>query len=181
MTEGGILAFLPGEAEIRATEKLLKEKLPNTAIIMPLYGSLPFEQQNKILEPLKNETLRKVVLSTSIAETSLTISGIKVVVDSGYTRRSRYDPASGMSRLITQKISKAEANQRMGRAGRVASGWCYRNWAVSEEGGMLEFPPSEIEISDLSNFALELSLWGSKPESMKFLTKPEPNLSLIHI
>ncbi len=175
MTEGGILAFLPGEAEIKATEKLLKEKLPNTAIIMPLYGSLPFEQQNKILEPLKNETLRKVVLSTSIAETSLTISGIKVVVDSGYTRRSRYDPASGMSRLITQKISKAEANQRMGRAGRVASGWCYRNWAVSEEGGMLEFPPSEIEISDLSNFALELSLWGSKPESMKFLTKPEPN------
>ena len=175
MTEGGILAFLPGEAEIRATEKLLKEKLPNTAIIMPLYGSLPFEQQNKILEPLKNETLRKVVLSTSIAETSLTISGIKVVVDSGYTRRSRYDPTSGMSRLITQKISKAEANQRMGRAGRVAAGWCYRNWAVSEEGGMLEFPPSEIEISDLSNFALELSLWGSKPESMKFLTKPEPN------
>ena len=175
MTEGGILAFLPGEAEIRATEKLLKEKLPNAAIIMPLYGSLPFEQQNKILEPLKDETLRKVVLSTSIAETSLTISGIKVVVDSGYTRRSRYDPTSGMSRLITQKISKAEANQRMGRAGRVAAGWCYRNWAVSEEGGMLEFPPSEIEISDLSNFALELSLWGSKPESMKFLTKPEPN------
>ena len=175
MTEGGILAFLPGEAEIRATEKLLEEKLPNAAIIMPLYGSLPFEQQNKILEPLKDETLRKVVLSTSIAETSLTISGIKVVVDSGYTRRSRYDPTSGMSRLITQKISKAEANQRMGRAGRVAAGWCYRNWAVSEEGGMLEFPPSEIEISDLSNFALELSLWGSKPESMKFLTKPEPN------
>ena len=175
MTEGGILAFLPGEAEIRATEKLLKEMLPNSAIVMPLYGSLPFEQQNKILEPLKDETLRKVVLSTSIAETSLTISGIKVVVDSGYTRRSRYDPNSGMSRLITQKISKAEANQRMGRAGRVAAGWCYRNWAVSEEGGMLEFPPSEIEISDLSNFALELSLWGSKPESMKFLTMPEPN------
>ena len=175
MTEGSILAFLPGEAEIRATEKLLKEKLPNSAIIMPLYGSLPFEQQNKILEPLKDETFRKVVLSTSIAETSLTISGIKVVVDSGYTRRSRYDPNSGMSRLITQKISKAEANQRMGRAGRVAAGWCYRNWAVSEEGGMLEFPPSEIEISDLSNFALELSLWGSKPESLKFLTMPKPN------
>ena len=175
MTEGGILAFLPGEAEIRATEKLLKEKLPNSAIIMPLYGSLPFEQQNKILEPLKDETFRKVVLSTSIAETSLTISGIKVVVDSGYTRRSRYDPTSGMSGLITQKISKAEANQRMGRAGRVAAGWCYRNWAVSEEGGMSEFPPSEIEISDLSNFALELSLWGSEPESMKFLTMPEPN------
>ena len=175
MTEGGILAFLPGEAEIRATEKLLKEKLPSTAIIMRLYGSLPFEQQNKILEPLNNETLRKVVLSTAIAETSLTISEIKVVVDSGYTKRSCYDPTSGMSRLITQKISKAEANQRMGRAGRIATGWCYRNWAVSEEGGMLEFPPSEIEISDLSNFALELSLWGSKPENMKFLTKPEPN------
>ena len=175
ITEGGILAFLPGEAEIRATEKLLKEKLPNAAIIMPLYGSLPFEQQNKILEPLKDKTFRKVVLSTSIAETSLTISGIKVVVDSGYTRRSHYDPTSGMSRLITQKISKAEANQRMGRAGRVAAGWCYRNWAVSEEGGMLEFPPSEIEISDLSKLVLELSLWGSKPESMKFLTKPEPN------
>ena len=75
MTEGGILAFLPGEAEIRATEKLLEEKLPNAAIIMPLYGSLPFEQQNKILEPLKDETFRKVVLSTSIAETSLTIEG----------------------------------------------------------------------------------------------------------
>ena len=146
--------------------------LPNSAIVMPLYGSLPFEQQNKILEPLKDETLRKVVLSTSIAETSLTISGIKVVVDSGYTRRSRYDPNSGMSRLITQKISKAEANQRMGRAGRVAAGWCYRNWAVSEEGGMLEFPPSEIEISDLSNFALELSLWAVSYTHLTLPTTP---------
>ena len=84
MTDGGILAFLPGEAEIRTIEKLLKKKLPQTALIMPLYGSLPFEQQTKILEPLENKILRKVVLSTSIAETSLTIPGIRVVVDSGY-------------------------------------------------------------------------------------------------
>ena len=174
MTDGGILAFLPGEAEIRTVEKLLKRTLPQTALIMPLYGSLPFEQQTKILEPLENKIVRKVVLSTSIAETSLTIPGIRVVVDSGYTRRALYDPSSGMSRLITQKISKAEAEQRMGRAGRVAEGWCYRYWSASEEGAMPEFPPSEIEISDLSNFALELSLWGSELKSMKFLTEPEP-------
>jgi len=174
MTDGGILAFLPGEAEIRTVEKLLKRTLPQTALIMPLYGSLPFEQQTKILEPLEIKIVRKVVLSTSIAETSLTIPGIRVVVDSGYTRRALYDPSSGMSRLITQKISKAEAEQRMGRAGRVAEGWCYRYWSASEEGAMPEFPPSEIEISDLSNFALELSLWGSELKSMKFLTEPEP-------
>lgn len=174
MTDGGILAFLPGEAEIRTVEKLLKRTLPQTALIMPLYGSLPFEQQTKILEPLENKIVRKVVLSTSIAETSLTIPGIRVVVDSGYTRRALYDPSSGMSRLITQKISKAEAEQRMGRAGRIAEGWCYRYWSASEEGAMPEFPPSEIEISDLSNFALELSLWGSELKSMKFLTEPEP-------
>ena len=174
MTDGGILAFLPGEAEIRTIEKLLKKKLPQTALIMPLYGSLPFEQQTKILEPLENKFLRKVVLSTSIAETSLTIPGIRVVVDSGYTRRALYDPSSGMSRLITQKISKAEAKQRMGRAGRIAEGWCYRYWSANEEGAMPEFPPNEIEISDLSNFALELSLWGSELKSMKFLTEPEP-------
>ena len=174
MTDGGILAFLPGEAEIRTVEKLLKRTLPQTALIMPLYGSLPFEQQTKILEPLENKIVRKVVLSTSIAETSLTIPGIRVVVDSGYTRRALYDPSSGMSRLITQKISKAEAEQRMGRAGRVAEGWCYRYWSASEEGAMPEFPPSEIENSDLSNFALELSLWGSELKSMKFLTEPEP-------
>ena len=174
MTDGGILAFLPGEAEIRTVEKLLKRTLSQTALIMPLYGSLPFEQQTKILEPLENKIVRKVVLSTSIAETSLTIPGIRVVVDSGYTRRALYDPSSGMSRLITQKISKAEAEQRMGRAGRVAEGWCYRYWSASEEGAMPEFPPSEIEISDLSNFALELSLWGSELKSMKFLTEPEP-------
>ena len=174
MTDGGILAFLPGEAEIRTIEKLLKKKLPQTALIMPLYGSLPFEQQTKILEPLENKILRKVVLSTSIAETSLTIPGIRVVVDSGYTRRALYDPSSGMSRLITQKISKAEAKQRMGRAGRIAEGWCYRYWSANEEGAMPEFPPNEIEISDLSNFALELSLWGSELKSMKFLTEPEP-------
>ena len=89
-------------------------------------------------------------------------------MDSGYTRRSLYDPSSGMSRLITQKVSRAEANQRMGRAGRITEGWCYRNWAVTEEGAMSEFPPSEIEISDLSNFALELSLWGSELSSMQF-------------
>ena len=174
MTDGGILAFLPGEAEIRTVEKLLKRTLPQTALIMPLYGSLPFEQQTKILEPLENKIVRKVVLSTSIAETSLTIPGIRVVVDSGYTRRALYDPSSGMSRLITQKISKAEAEQRMGRAGRIAEGWCYRYWSASEEGAMPEFPPSEIEISDLSNFALELALWGSELKSMKFLTEPEP-------
>ena len=174
MTDGGILAFLPGEAEIRTIEKLLKKKLPQAALIMPLYGSLPFEQQTKILEPLENKILRKVVLSTSIAETSLTIPGIRVVVDSGYTRRALYDASSGMSRLITQKISKAEAKQRMGRAGRIAEGWCYRYWSANEEGAMPEFPPSEIEISDLSNFALELSLWGSELKSMKFLTEPEP-------
>ena len=114
------------------------------------------------------------MLATSIAETSLTIPDIRVVVDGGKARRARFDPASGMSRLVTEPVTRAEATQRAGRAGRVAEGVCYRLWTRGEEGALQAYPPAEIEAADLSGLALELALWGSAPEAMPFLTPPNP-------
>ncbi len=114
---------------------------------------------------------RKVVLATSIAETSLTIPDIRVVVDAGRARRARFDPGSGMTRLVTERVSRAEAEQRRGRAGRVAPGVCYRLWARAEEGALPAFPPAEIESADLAGLALELALWGGG-KGLAFLTPP---------
>jgi ATP-dependent helicase HrpB len=110
------------------------------------------------------------VLATAIAETSLTIAGIRVVVDAGRARRARYDPGSGMTRLVTEPVSRAEAEQRRGRAGRVAPGTCYRLWARAQEGALPAHPPAEIEAADLAGLALELALWGS--DRLPFLTPP---------
>ncbi|WP_323780977.1 ATP-dependent helicase HrpB [Leisingera sp.] len=167
---GGILVFLPGEGEIRRAAGALAKRLPGHCHIRPLFGALPFADQRAAIQPEKDG--RKVVLATSIAETSLTIQDIRVVVDMGQARRARFDPGSGMSRLVTEKVTRAEATQRRGRAGRVAEGVCYRLWTKGEEGALMAFPPAGIESADLTDLALELALWGAAPEELSFLSQP---------
>lgn len=171
-TSGGVLVFLPGEGEIRRVESLLQRNLPSDCTLHPLFGAMEFAKQRAAIEPAKSG--RKIVLATSIAETSLTIQDVRVVVDAGQARRARFDPGSGMSRLITDRVTRAEATQRTGRAGRVAEGSCYRLWTKGEEGGMQPFPPPEIETADLTSLVLELALWGSQPTDLAFLTAPNP-------
>ncbi|MDQ2064824.1 ATP-dependent helicase HrpB [Xinfangfangia sp. CPCC 101601] len=163
--QGGLLAFLPGEGEIRRVEAMLSG-LPGCSI-RPLFGAMDFAAQRAALAPAEG---RKIVLATSIAETSLTLPDIRIVVDGGRARRARFDPASGMSRLVTERVTKAEAEQRRGRAGRVAEGICYRLWSKGEEGALAAFPPPEIAAADLAPLALELAQWGS--EALPFLTPP---------
>lgn len=166
-TEGGVLVFLPGEGEIRRVEAQM-QGLPGLTL-RPLFGAMDFAAQRAALAPAPG---RKVVLATAIAETSLTLPDIRVVVDGGRARRARFDPASGMSRLVTERVTRAEAEQRRGRAGRVAEGICYRLWTKGEEGGLRAYPPAEIEAADLTPLALELALWGS--DALAFLTPPAP-------
>ncbi len=166
--EGDLLAFLPGEGEIRRTAAQLGD-LPGTAI-RPLFGAMDFAAQRAALAPEPPGT-RKLVLATAIAETSLTIPGIRIVVDAGRARRARFDPASGMSRLVTERVTRAEATQRRGRAGRTAAGVCYRLWTRGEEGALSAFPPPEIAAGDLTGLALELALWGGG-SGLAFLTPP---------
>lgn len=167
-SKGGVLAFLPGEGEIRRTMAALGGRLPEGVVLQPLYGALPFTDQRAAIAPL--EKGRKLVLATAIAETSLTIADIRVVVDAGRARRARFDPGSGMTRLVTEPVSRAEAEQRRGRAGRVAPGLCYRLWARAQEGALPAQPPAEIEAADLAGLALELALWGG--DDLPFLTPP---------
>jgi ATP-dependent helicase HrpB len=131
---------------------------------------MPFAAQRAAIAPV--ESGRKVVLATSIAETSLTIPDIRVVVDMGQARRARFDPGSGMSRLVTERVTRAEATQRAGRAGRVSDGLCYRLWSKGEEGALAAYPPAEIEAADLTGLALELALWGAEARDLAFLTAP---------
>ncbi len=167
-TEGGVLAFLPGEREIRATAAALAGALPAGCVLRPLYGALPAAEQRAAIAP--DPAARKVVLATSIAETSLTIEDIRTVVDAGLARRARFDPGTGMSRLVTEPASRAEITQRAGRAGRLAPGRCYRLWAGPEEGARPAFAPPEIAEADLAGLALELALWGGA--DLAFLTPP---------
>jgi ATP-dependent helicase HrpB len=172
-TQGSVLAFLPGEGEIRRTAALLKDRLPADCHIRPLYGAMDFAAQRAAIAPAAAG--RKIVLATSIAETSLTIEGVTVVVDAGRARRARFSPASGMTRLVTERVTRAEADQRRGRAGRTAPGTCYRLWTRGEEGALAAFPPAEIETADLTAFALELALWGTRDATgLAFLTTPNP-------
>jgi ATP-dependent helicase HrpB len=164
-TDGSLLAFLPGEGEIRRVMARLGDV--TSLDILPLYGSLPFKDQQKALRPGDR---RRLVLATAIAETSLTLPDIRVVIDGGLARRARFDPGSGMSRLVTERVTRAEADQRRGRAGRVATGICYRLWTKGEEGALAAFPPAEIETADLTGLALELAEWGS--DAVPFLTRP---------
>lgn len=167
---GGILVFLPGEAEIRRAAAELGRQLPGDCVIRPLYGAMPFDAQRSAIAPATSG--RKVVLATAIAETSLTIEDVTVVVDMGLARRARFDARSGMSRLVTERVTRAEATQRQGRAGRVARGRCYRLWSRGEHGALAEFPPAEIEAADLTGLALELALWGASAGDLRFLSEP---------
>jgi ATP-dependent helicase HrpB len=167
-TTGGVLVFLPGEREIRDTQAALSGRLPADCVIRPLFGAMAFKDQRAAIAPAKGG--RKIVLATSIAETSLTIEDVRVVVDAGWARRARFDPGSGMSRLVTQRVSRAEATQRAGRAGRVAEGVCNRLWTKGEDGALPAFAPAEIEAADLTGLALELAQWGT--DDLAFLTPP---------
>tara|TARA_R110002049_G_scaffold23781_5_gene84591 strand:- start:41336 stop:43840 length:2505 start_codon:yes stop_codon:yes gene_type:complete len=167
---GSVLVFLPGEGEIRRVEALLRPNLPADCTLAPLFGALDFKAQQAAIAPVK--TGRKVVLATSIAETSLTIEGIRIVVDGGRARRALFDPSSGMARLVTERVTRAEATQRAGRAGRLDAGHAYKLWTRGEEGALAAYPPAEIEVGDLTGFALELALWGAQADSLSFVTPP---------
>lgn len=170
-SEGDILAFVPGEREIRRIQGLLPARLPPDIAVRPLFGALDFAAQQAALAPLPHG--RKLVLATSIAETSLTIEGVRVVIDGGLARRARFDPGSGMSRLMTGRVTRAEAEQRRGRAGRVAPGMCFRLWTTGEEGALAPFPVPEIAQADLAPMVLECALWGARdPAELAFLTTP---------
>jgi ATP-dependent helicase HrpB len=174
--EGDVLAFLPGGAEIRRAESYLREMLPARAPVdvYPLYGDLPWAEQQRAIEP-SPPGRRKVVLATPIAETSLTIEGVRIVVDSGYARVPQFDPASGLTRLVTQRISQASAAQRAGRAGRTAAGVCYRLWSEATHRGLLAYPLPEIKSADLAPLALELAAWGAREaDSLAWLDPPPP-------
>ncbi|RIK93985.1 MAG: ATP-dependent helicase HrpB [Proteobacteria bacterium] len=170
---GSILAFLPGAGEIRrAATQLEAAGLAPDVILAPLYGDLSAAEQDRAISPAPTGS-RKVVLATAIAETSLTIEGVRVVVDSGKSRLPRFDPASGMSRLETVKVSAAAAAQRRGRAGRTGPGVCYRAWTMEEDRALIAHHPPEIAAADLAPLALDLALWGTgDAASLAWLTPP---------
>jgi len=168
---GDVLAFFPGQGEIVKCAGLLTATLPAVEI-HPLYGALPFGKQQAAIRPSRNGK-RKVVLATSIAETSLTIEGIGIVVDSGFGRRSQFDPKSGLSRLVTVKIDQDTATQRAGRAGRLGPGVCYRMWTKATHSRLLQHRAPEIEEADLCSLLLNLSEWGiSDPNTLTWVSPP---------
>jgi ATP-dependent helicase HrpB len=171
---GDALVFLPGAPEIRRVERLLGDGSLGPGIrVLPLHGELPPDAQDAALAP-SPPGQRKVVLATSIAETSLTIEGVRIVVDSGRARRSRFDPGSGMSRLETLPVSLAAAEQRRGRAGRLAPGVCYRVYTAAEERQLPAATAPEILEADLAPLALELAAWGSAAPTLAWLDPPPP-------
>ncbi len=168
---GDVLVFLPGQGEIRKCEAILQAKLPSFSIL-PLYGQLSFAEQNKALRPDSNGK-RKIVLATSIAETSLTIEGVTIVVDSGLGRYQKFDPNTGLARLVTTNISIDEADQRAGRAGRLAPGTCYRMWTKATHSRLSENRIPEIEHFDLASLMLELAKWGIQEcTELSWITEP---------
>jgi len=170
---GSLLVFLPGQGEIRRTETLLRDRLRRPDVdIAPLYGALdPAEQDRAVAATALGR--RKVVLATSIAETSLTIEGVRVVIDCGLARVPRFDPSSGLTRLETVRVSRAAADQRRGRAGRTEPGVCYRLWDEPETRALPAFARPEILEADLSNLALNLARWGARDVGdLAFLDKP---------
>ncbi|MEM1077797.1 MAG: ATP-dependent helicase HrpB [Pseudomonadota bacterium] len=168
---GSALVFLPGEGEIRQVARLLEPDLPQGTVLRPLFGAMKLAEQRAAIAPALDGQ-RKVVLATAIAETSLTIEDIRIVVDGGRARRARFDPASSMSRLVTEPVSRAEATQRAGRAGRVAPGVCYKLWTKGAEGALAAFAPPEIAVADLSALALDLAIWGTGPADLALLSPP---------
>ncbi len=171
---GSLLVFLPGEGEIRRLADLLAPVLPADVMLEPLFGQLSADEQDRAISPAP-AGLRKIVLATSIAETSLTIEGIRVVIDSGLLRVPQFDPNSAMTRLVTQKVSAANAEQRRGRAGRLGPGICVRLWSEDEQERLQPFATPEILQADLTGTVLELAQWGvNDPAALAWLDSPPP-------
>jgi ATP-dependent helicase HrpB len=170
---GSVLAFLPGAAEIRRTQNLLAERIHDVSIeIVPLFGALDASVQDRAIAP-PPKGQRKVVLATSIAETSLTIEGVRIVVDSGLARVPRYEPDIGLTRLETVRASRAAVDQRRGRAGRTEPGVCYRLWDEPQTASLAAYTQPEILSADLSSLVLDLAQWGvSDPAKLAFLDPP---------
>lgn len=172
---GSLLVFLPGQAEIRRVAEQLEGSLAGRAdvLLCPLHGELELSAQRAAIEAAPAGR-RKVVLATNIAETSLTIDGVRVVVDAGLARVPRFDPASGMTRLDTQRIARASATQRAGRAGRLEPGVCYRLWSQSQHDQLAAYGEAEILQADLAGLALQLARWGVEPAELSWLDVPPP-------
>ncbi len=168
---GSVLAFLPGAAEIRRTAAQLEGRLDANIDVVALYGALAGNEQDRAIAPAPPGR-RKIVLATSIAETSITIEGVRIVVDSGLARVPRYEPDVGVTRLETVRVSRAAADQRRGRAGRTEPGICYRLWDEPQTASLEPYARPEILSADLSSFALDLAAWGSAPEQLAFLDPP---------
>ncbi len=171
---GSILVFLPGQGEIHRTAQRLAERLRDPAVeIAPLYGAMDKAAQDRAIEPAAPGR-RKVVLATSVAETSLTIEGVRVVIDSGLSRVPRFDPAGGLTRLATVRVSRSSAEQRRGRAGRVEAGVCYRLWDPEQTRGLVPHQRPEMLETDLTGLALDLARWGAKSAEGLALLDPPP-------
>jgi ATP-dependent helicase HrpB len=169
---GDVLVFLPGSGEIQRVGDLLRDALGDDVVVRPLYGMLGADQQDSALV-VDPEGRRRVVLATDIAESSLTVEGVRIVVDSGLARAPRFDPRTGMTRLQTIAVSKASADQRAGRAGRLGPGTCYRLWSKGEHATRRPHRAPEIADVDLAGYALELCAWGTPdPASLRFLDPP---------
>ncbi|MBV0933470.1 ATP-dependent helicase HrpB [Marinobacterium weihaiense] len=170
---GSLLVFLPGQGEIRQVQQQLGDAVNDPALLIaPLYGDLPLNEQQRAIAPAPDGQ-RKVVLATAIAETSLTIDGIEVVIDAGLSRQARFDPASGMTRLHTTRVSAAAATQRAGRAGRLGPGSCYRLWSEQQQAQLEAHAPAEILQADLAPLALQLLRWGvNDPNELAWLDPP---------
>jgi ATP-dependent helicase HrpB len=178
--QGSLLVFLPGQREIKSVQQELSHALASldSILLTPLYGGLPLNEQKKAIQPAP-EGCRKIVLTTSIAETSLTIEGVRVVIDSGLSRLPEYDPKTAMTRLKTERLSKASAKQRAGRAGRIEPGVCYRLWSEEQHQSLAQFTPPEIDQADLSSLALQLIQWGvPDPSELDWMTPPKSSAFL---
>ncbi|MBB5660877.1 ATP-dependent helicase HrpB [Brevundimonas halotolerans] len=173
-TGGSVLVFLPGQSEIHRTGRALSEaKLPSNVEVVALYGGLERAAQDRALSaPPPGQ--RRVILASAVAETSLTLPGITAVVDSGLSRVPRFDPASGLTRLATVRVSRASADQRRGRAGRVGPGTCYRLWDEEQSRGLIPEQPAEILEADLTGLALDLARWGARSAEGLALIDPPP-------
>lgn len=172
--EGSVLVFLPGQGEITRTAERLTGRLPQDTDLAPLYGQLTPAEQDAAIQPAPAGR-RKVVLATSIAETSLTIEGVRIVIDAGFRRVPVYEPATGLTTLATQRVSRAAADQRRGRAGRTAPGIAIRLWNEGQTSALEAFDTPEILAADLSGLVLDLAAWGvSDPATLSFLDAPPP-------
>ncbi|MFZ1104885.1 MAG: ATP-dependent helicase HrpB, partial [Hyphomicrobiaceae bacterium] len=170
---GSILTFLPGQAEIRRVEQRLNERLDDPAVVLaPLYGAMDMKAQDLALQPAPGG-VRKVVLATSLAETSITIEGVRVVIDCGLARIPRFEPDVGVTRLETVRVSRAGAGQRRGRAGRTGPGVCYRLWDERQTQSLAAFAEPEIRAADLAGLLLDCADWGATdPRSLTWIDPP---------